>query len=56
MNTTFGASPPFSFCFSMSSLLQVRASTTISRQEVTCLDGLHYQGYYVALYVLVLLS
>ena len=37
-------------------LLQVGASTTISRQEVTCLDGLRCWGYYVALDVLILLS
>ncbi len=42
----FGTSPPFSFL-----LFDEFAS-----QEVTCLDGLCYHGYYVALDILVLLS
>jgi hypothetical protein len=56
INTTFGGSLPFCFLLFDEFLLQVKVLAVISLQEVTCLDGLRYQGYYIVLDVLVILS
>lgn len=46
----------FTFRRVLVSSRSIGCDLAISQQEVTCLDGLRYRGYYVALDVLVLLS